>query len=107
LAALFDRFEFAFDPRSHSVVIGPAKLGSSNAPEIQDKGGFVEVSGILTRRGKFVPLYIMSPRGRQAAIASGKVIKVKAEVKARPFSQPALEKAAPMLAKEWKGKVKK
>lgn len=101
------KVEFAFDPKSHSVVIGPAKLGNGKAPEIQDKGGVVEVSGIMTRRGQFVPLFVMDAKGRQAAIASGKVVKVKAKVEARPFSAPALEIATPLLAKEWKGKVKK
>lgn len=101
------KVEFAFDPKTNSVVVGPAKLGNGNAPEVQDKGGTVKVSGIVTRRGKFVPLYIMSAQGRQAAIASGKVVTVSVHVAARPFSQPALEKAKPYLAKEWKGKVKK
>jgi len=101
------KVEFAFDPKSHSVVIGPAKLGNGKAPEIQDKGGTVKVSGIMTRKGIFIPLYVMNARGRRAAIASGKVVKRDAEVKARPFSVPALEAAEPLLAKPWKGAVKK
>lgn len=101
------KVEFAFDAKTHSVVIGPAKLGNGNVPEIQDKGGFVLVSGIMRRNGKFVPLFVMDAKGRQAAIASGKVVKVKAKVEARPFSQPALQKALPLLAKPWKGAVKK
>lgn len=101
------KIEFAFDSKTASVVVGPAKLGDGKAPEIQDKGGKVKVRGIVNRRGQFVPLRIMSRKGRQGAVASGKIVMQERTVAARPFSQPALEKAKPYLAKEWKGKVKK
>lgn len=101
------KIEFAFDPKRHSIVVGPLKLGNSNAPETLDKGGMVKVRGVFNYRGQFVPLYLMSIRGRLGAIQSGKVVVRLAEVKPRPFSQPALKAALPYLAKPWKGKVKK
>lgn len=99
--------EFAFDPKTRTVVVGPAKLGETNAPEIQDKGGMVKVRGIVNRNGEFIPLYKMSVQGRLGAIRSGKLVTKMAKVDARPFSQPALDAAKPLLAKAWKGKVKK
>lgn len=101
------KIEFAYDPKTASVVVGPPKFGSGTAPEVLDKGGMVKVRGIVNRRGEFIPLYVMSAKGRLAAINSGKLVIRNAEVKPRPFSEPALKAAQPHLAKEWKGRVKK
>ncbi len=101
------KIEFAFDTETASVVVGPAKFKDGNTPEIQDKGGTVKLKGILNRKGQFIPLYAMSVKGRLGAIKSGKVTTKSAKVAPRPFSQPALVKAAPYFAREWKGKVKK
>ncbi len=100
------KIEFALDRITNSCVVGPAKLGKGNAPEIQDKGGKVKVRGILNRKGEFIPLRIMSAKGRAGAVASGRVIVQLRKVEARPFSQPALEKAKPILTREWKDAVK-
>lgn len=101
------KIEFAYDPKTQSVVIGPAKLGNGSAPEVLDKGGAVKVKGILNRKGQFIPLFVMKANSRAAAVASGKVVTRNVEVKARPFSQPALMAAKSYLAKPWKGAVKK
>ncbi len=76
------KIEFAFDPKTQSVVIGPAKLGNGSVPEIQDKGGTVKVRGVVNHKGEFIPLYVMSVKGRLGAIRSGKVVvrNVKVEV---------------------------
>ncbi len=112
--------EFAFDPQKNDVVVGPIKLANGKATWIQDKGGPVTVRGVVVRkktqvdkygrvhgRGEFLPLYMLPVKARVDAVYSGRIISVKGKVEARPFSQPALKKAKPLLAKEWKGKVKK
>ncbi len=102
------KIEFAFDPRTLSVVIGPVKLGKSIAPEVLDKGGMVRIRGYFSRRtGGFVPLYLANKFARRYVVANGLVVVKMCRIEARPFSQPALEKALPKLAKEWKGAVKK
>ncbi len=101
------KIEFAFDPKRNDVVVGPAALGKGIVPKLQNEGGTVKVRGIVNRKGEFVPLRLMSRQGRQGAVASGKVVVQNRELKARPFTEPALKKAKPLLAKEWKGKVKK
>lgn len=103
---LRDKTYFAYDATSGSCVVGPVKLGKSNAPEIQDKGGSVKVRGIISRKGEFIPVGRLSAASRQTVIARGKVVTKQARVEARPFSQPALLKAKPLLAKQWKGQVK-
>jgi hypothetical protein len=101
-----DFTEFAFDPATKSMVVGPVKLGKGAAPEIQDKGGYVPVKGIFNRKGEFIALGKMNTAGRLAAIKSGKVVTIQAEVKPRPFSIPALMKAKDKLAEAWKDTLK-
>lgn len=101
-----DKTYYAWDKSTQSVVVGPVKLGKGNAPEIQDKGGTVFVSGIYNHRGDFVPLFVMTAKGRIGAVASGKVVKIACKVEARPFSEPALKAAKKYMAEKWKGAVK-
>lgn len=102
-----DKTYYAWDAKTQSVVVGPVKLGKGTAPEIQDKGGTVVVSGIYRRDGKFIPLFVMSAKGRVGAVASGKVVKVAFKVEPRPFSDPALQKAKKYMAEKWKDAVGK
>ncbi len=104
---LKDKLYFAYDERSDSVVVGPVKLGKSDVPETLDKGGVITIRGIRNRKGEFVPLRLLPPEVRVKVVASGKYTTQTVKFQARPFSQPALVKAAPYLAKEWQGAVKK
>ncbi len=103
---LRDLIAFAFDPATKSMVCGPTPFGKGHAPEIQDKGGTVPVKGIRTKKGEFIPLFIMKPKDRAAAIRPGKIVTVQAKVEPRPFSQPALDKAKNKLAGAWKDSLK-
>jgi hypothetical protein len=103
---LKDLLFFAFDPQTNTVVVGPAALGGSKAPSTLEYGGDTEEWGIYDRRGRFVPLRKMSREGFAAARKSGKVVKRKAKVAARPFMSAALAVAKPKLAAMWKDQVK-
>jgi hypothetical protein len=103
---------FGFDPSTRSVVVGPAQLGSGQAPEVQEHGGTVRAR----RR-----VYAGGRRGRKAtgaqaaglakAKAAGRLekeryVEVFVPVAARPSADPALDKAKPKLAGVWADSVK-
>lgn len=77
---LRDFLFFAYDPRSESVVIGPAKLNSTNAPEALEHGG---AAAVLSR-------------GRRKT----------AHIRARPFMGPAFAKELPGFDELWRDSVK-
>ncbi|MCC5830140.1 MAG: hypothetical protein JJU36_11895 [Phycisphaeraceae bacterium] len=75
---------FGFDPKKHSVVIGPQRLsqrGRGDAPALLEYGGTTR----LKRRGK----------------------RVKAKVRQRPFMGPAFKKEQPQLPALWRNSIKR
>lgn len=104
---LKDFLFFAYDTASQTMVVGPAKLGKGTAPKIQEHGGIVYERGFYDRRGRWVPLRSLPVEMRAAVIQAGKITLRACKVEPRPFMKPGLEKAKPMLAKEWRGAVKK
>lgn len=100
---------FAFDRKTMSLVVGPAKVGGAKTavPGLLERGGQVAVRGIRNRRGQFVPLHKLPAAARRQAIDKGRVTVRNARLQARPFMKPALEKSVPLLAREWRGAVKR
>lgn len=76
---------FAYDLATASVVIGPARFGDGEAPNLLEKGGAV------TRK-------ISNARGRPR--------RVRMVYKARPFMGPAMEKELPNLPKRWHNTIR-
>ncbi len=90
---------FALDPADDTVVIGPARLGTSKVPTTIGRGGVIEVMGVYDFRGRFVPAWKMSRVGREAARRTGRLVKIKAKVAARPFMELAVKASKPTLDK--------
>jgi hypothetical protein len=101
-----DLIFFAFDAGTKSTVVGPVKLGKSEALTLLDKGGHVAVNGIYKRNGEFISLGSMNSRGRLAAIKAGKVIRQFVPFPARPFVKPTKKILADNIARLWRDTVK-
>jgi hypothetical protein len=71
---------FSYDPRSETVVIGPARFKKGEAPPLLEFGGTIRRT--VGRR------------------------KLAMKYPARPFMGPALEKSAPALPAFWRKSVK-
>ncbi len=75
---------YTYDPKAHSVVIGPVGFKSNPAPETLEHGGRTRIRKRV--KGK--------PQTRTA------------KVQPRPFMGPALAKERPQLPRRWAGSVK-
>jgi hypothetical protein len=112
---LKNRLFFYYDQVSQSVVVGPEKLGKSDAPEVQEFGKpthrWIRVRG---RRGK--RKQATSEEQKEAYIRlckEGRIPKreqelkyVQIEVNEHPFMAPALEREAPKFAEFYKDQAK-
>lgn len=89
---------FAYDPQTHSVVIGPAAINAKHteAPHVLEYGG--QTTG--TVRWKFPE---SGPR------RGSKPIPVRGPVRiaARPYMQPALDANSDLISNVWKGSIKR
>ncbi len=77
---------FGYDRQSESVVVGPTKFKRGNDPETLEHGG---TTYIYRRDGK-----------------TGKMVRTKVRVKARPYMNPALVKTAPRFPGVFKNGLK-
>jgi hypothetical protein len=75
---------FRYDSGTGTVVIGPVRLGGSNAPQVLEFGGR---AAWRVNRGD---------HGREFPI----------DIKPRPYMAPALAKVRPQLPREWAGAVR-
>lgn len=105
---------FGYDPSTHSVVVGPVRLGRSDAPTIEEFGG-------TTIRQKIVRVATRKATPTQSAafrrkIKLGQIKTSKAPRKtyvatypARPFMGPALKKevAAGNIPSQWSNSIRK
>lgn len=105
--------QFSYDPSTRSVVIGPAKLGRSNAPEVMEKGGVVKrrvrVRGARAGRTTSTAQAAAFRRKLAAGSLRGgpvKTVETSFLVEPRPSADPALIKAKPKLAGAWADSVK-
>jgi hypothetical protein len=109
---LKDRLYFAYESNARSVVVGPEKLGRSNAPEVMEKGGTIKTKVKAARTGK--PKSAAAVAAFRRKLAAG-TLKTKSKpteatrdvkVAERPFMVPALNKEKPKLSGLWADSVK-
>lgn len=100
---------FAYDSARMVVVVGPAKLGESDppVPGKLEKGFTLKVKGIIGKGNKFVPLKMLKPKTRALMLKQNRVVQKSIRVAPRPYMAPALKKSKPLLAKPWRGAVRK
>lgn len=99
---------FAYEPRSRSVIVGPARLngtaGRGRAPALLEYGGQVRGDGrtIYVKRGAGRDVKgRFTSRGSEAITLSGML-----DYKPRPFMHPARDAELPKLRGMWKGSIK-
>lgn len=92
---------FAYEPATHSVVIGPALFrgktggGKYTVPELLEYGGRAAKEVVTLGGGRTVARD--SPLGRKSR---GSTVRVVADYKGNPFMVPAAAKVGPRLAPE-------
>jgi hypothetical protein len=108
---------FAYDPASQSVVAGPVKFDiRGDAPATLEYGGSGEVTvfepGAPARKGRPAKGKQLEAFRRKLAdgslprLSGGTLRRKRVRIAKRPFMLPALEKARPVLAQEFKDLIK-
>lgn len=103
---------YAYEPTTKSVVVGPVRLGTSDAPTVEEFGGTTTRTRILPRGGRRALTPAQAQAFRRMA-QTGQVIVPKrirvsypAKYPPRPYMGPALEKEIPFLPSRWANAVK-
>jgi len=110
---LLKKFLFSeFDLTTKSMVVGPTRLGNSDAPLLQEKGGTIRIKVIPPRKTgrKASPAQATAFKRK---IKDGSIVRMKAAVQeksitlpARPYMRPALTREMPKFPSLYANTVK-
>jgi hypothetical protein len=112
---LKNRLFYYYDLVSESVVVGPEKLGKSDAPEVQEFGTptkrWVRVRGVKPKKRK--PSTELQKLTFKRLVEEGRIPKEEIQLKQitvnvheHPFMAPALDRESPKFAALYKDQVK-
>jgi hypothetical protein len=111
-ALLKERLFYQYDPATDSVIVGPQKLGRSDAPSNQEFGGpkVIKVRPIIVKTGrKATPLQRDTFKRK---IKDGSIVRIKQpmatksiSLPARPYMKPALLKELPKFPSLYAGQI--